>query len=85
VADSSKVWLIPLIHEVHEGEKQFKCNICYLEKKNMKSVHEGIKPFKCKICEYKAGLRSNLKKHIETVHEGIKSFKCCVCDVKFAI
>jgi uncharacterized Zn-finger protein len=46
------------IMSVHEGKKQFKCEICnqgISSKKYMKTpiafVHEGKKPFKCDICD----------------------------------
>ena len=69
--------------EVHEKEKSFKCNVCYVRftrtsslKHHMNSVHEGKKPFQCNTCDAKYARNFRLKEHMESVHEGKKPFLC---------
>ena len=47
---------------IHEGNKQFKCDICNNNfggkgtlKQNVETVHEGRKTFKCCICNANFG------------------------------
>ena len=58
---------------VHEGQKQFKCDICnakFGHKCNLnKHVHEGKKQFKCDICNAHFGVKQNLNTHVATVNE----------------
>ena len=61
------------IATIHEGKKQFKCNLCntkFGEKSNLRrhivTVHEGKKLFKCDICNAKFGGKSDLNKHVMT-------------------
>ena len=69
---------------VHEGKKQFKCDICTFTQKwyllaNSVSSHEGEKPFKCDICSSSFARKSNLK----VVHGGKKPFECDTCSDTF--
>ena len=63
------------IATVHEGKKQFKCDICNANfgqkgdrNRHVTTVHEGKKPFKCDICNAKFGKWTVLihKSHIAT-------------------
>ena len=72
---------IPHLHvfSVHEGKKQFKCEICDYSssrKGNLKlhvaSVHEKNIPFKCEMCDYSCSLKSSLQIHVASVHEAKK-------------
>ena len=45
------------IATIHEGKKQFQCDICKAEftskggmKGHLRTIHEGDKQFKCEIC-----------------------------------
>ena len=85
---------IESVHEgnkPHEGDKPFKCTICYTcfsqnnnLKGHMESVHEGKKPFKCTICDADFSRKPNLKVHMDSVHEGKKLFQCTICNFCFA-
>jgi uncharacterized Zn-finger protein len=76
---------------VHEGNKQFKCELCdhsFLQKGALKihltSVHEGIRPFKCELCEHSFSHKGHmLNQHVPSIHGGTKPFKCGICDKKF--
>ena len=61
---------------VHEGEKNYKCEICgkdFGEKRHLKRhkdiVHEGLKPYKCDFCTSAFGQSGDLRRHIERVHK----------------
>ena len=76
---------------VHEGQKLFKCSICYERfstswnlNRHYDTVHEGKKPFKCSACDKSFTLDQTLKLHIASVHEGKKPFKCSTCDKTFS-
>ena len=60
---------------VHEGKKQFKCDICDYSFsckrdiiRHVASVHEGKKPFKCDICDYSCSQKNVMKSHVASVH-----------------
>ena len=64
------------VERLHEGPKDFKCDICDYScekisdlKVHIATVHEGKKRLKCTICGKSFGLKENLKRHLQTVHE----------------
>ena len=70
------------ISAVHEGKKQFQCDICnaqFGEKAKLKihvaTVHEGKKPFQCEICNAEFTSKHGIKGHITRIHEGKKQYK----------
>ena len=76
---------------IHEGIKDYKCDICgYLTwescrlKTHISVVHEGKKNYQCDRCEKSFGYVTHLKNHISVVHEGIKKFACSLCSLKFS-
>ena len=75
----------------HEGDKPFKCTICYTcfsqnhhLKGHMESVHEEKNPFQCDNCDFSTSQKSNLKIHKASVHEGKKPYQCITCGANFA-
>ena len=77
---------------MHEGKKQFKCDICEAEfgqkvilNRHVATVHEGKKPFKCEICDARLrfGYKCALNRHVATAHKGKKQFKCDICYAKY--
>ena len=76
---------------IHEGIKDYKCDICgYLTwescrlKTHINVVHEGKKNYQCDRCEKSFGYLTHLKNHISVVHEGIKKFECSFCSKTFS-
>ena len=70
---------------VHEGKKQFKCDICDAKyghnhhlNRHVATVHEGKKQFKCDVCNVKFGQKCDLNKHVFTVHESNKPLQSIV-------
>ena len=66
---------------VHEGKKQFQCNVCNTSfsrtghlKGHIESVHEGKKPFKCNNCDASFSQKGHLNVHIESAHRRLKPF-----------
>ena len=60
---------------VHEGLKNYKCDLCDKAfsqlsnvKAHIKSVHEGIKNHKCDFCEKAFSEHGTLKRHISSFH-----------------
>ena len=83
---------IQVIHHklsVHEGRKDFKCEICnhstvskYNLKAHMKQIHENIK-YECSMCESQYTSKTALSNHIAKVHtKTCKEYKCHICDYK---
>ena len=83
------------IRSVHEGQKDFKCDKKYSDRKKFKShnsaVHENsensnskLKRHPCDECGKYFQTSTYLKNHIATVHEGRKDHKCEHCDKAFA-
>ena len=64
---------------VHEGKKQFKCNICNTNfgkkdhlNRHVKAVHEEKKQFFCEICVVQLKSKLGMMEHIAAIHGGIK-------------
>ena len=74
---------------VHDGKKQFNCNICgyssFYMRKHVSLVHEGGKRIKCEMCD-KSVLESRpiFNNPIASIHEEIKGFKCKMCEKNFS-
>ena len=73
---SNKGHLRKHIERIHEGKKDFECNICNYScgkisdlKVHIKLVHEGKKRLKCNICGRSFGLKKTLRRHLQMVHE----------------
>ena len=79
------------ISNVHEGEKNFKCEICdkmNSSKSNLQlhidNVHKArIENYCCQFCQKNYSSQTNLKNHIRYVHENVEIFKCKYCNKEF--
>jgi len=79
----NKAYLAKHIDTIHEGKKQFPCEICgksfFLKTQlaqHIGEIHEGKKPYACDICDYRFSQKGSMKTHVAFVHEGKKPFKC---------
>ena len=78
------------IEGVHEGIKNFTCNICDKSfslhqslKAHIKYYHESNgEENKCDLCNKTFTLPGTLKAHIQEVHQDIKAHQCPYCDDK---
>ena len=76
-------------HIIHEGHKDYKCNVCGKEFARSTDVRQHnnkfhLKKFLCKTCGKSFGESSRLKMHFNNVHEGHRDFKCDVCGKTFS-
>ena len=78
------------IINVHEGHKEYKCDICGKPfthkqglKKHIHTIHEGQKDYKCEHCGKLFTRALGLKEHIHVIHEGRKDYKCESCGKSF--
>ena len=78
------------IEGVHEGIKNFTCNICDKSFSLHQSLKAHIKYYhetngegnKCDLCNKTFTLPGTLKAHIQEVHQDIKAHQCPYCDDK---
>ena len=70
------------IRQVHEGMKDFKCELCSAEftqlgslKRHMDYLHQDLKKYQCDQCEKAFKVKDDLQKHVRKFHDagGIKS------------
>ena len=83
---SQPSYLTRNMSEVHNGEKNFKCEYCektYAQKdqlnKHNLTVHGNIKPNKCTYCEYETSQSQYVRNHILAFHEREKP-----CNIKYS-
>ncbi|CAG9790636.1 unnamed protein product [Diatraea saccharalis] len=74
---------------VHEGKRNFKCDICdksFLTKQSMlmhKRAHSAEKSvYECQLCGKQIGNYSNMQRHM-LIHTGLKPWKCEFCGKAF--
>ena len=72
---------IPNIHILHEGHKDYKCEICeksFTESKTLqnhiKIKHTGLLEHQCDICKKSYCTKGELNRHVKNVH-GKKQMK----------
>ena len=78
------------IKGVHEGIKNFTCNVCDKSFSLHQSLKAHIKYYhetngegnKCDLCNKTFTLPGTLKAHIQEVHEDIRAYHCPYCDDK---
>ena len=80
------------IKSVHEGKKQFECQVCdsYSSLKAdmtklVKSIHDEKRLFEWELCSITFSNKDklkviHLKTHVRSIHEGKKGIKCEICD-----
>ena len=79
------------IREIHDKEKQFKCEKCPSTfkraehlKKHISCVHDKTKNFKCDMCEKVFNRAGHLKVHVKQVHDKVRDNKCEMCDKAYS-
>ena len=75
-------------HFSKSGEKQFKCEICFIACYSISGllkhqrIHTGERLYKCETCGYSCARRKDLIKH-ERKHTGERPYKCESCGKSF--